>query len=1116
MKKIYSLFFLLLFMAAGVVQAQNVKWTINEDNWLKEITPGMNVVLKEGPNTQNWSTGGYLNSGSGDVLSILTEECVWQFEEAGTSNGATTYYLKNVANNKYLSAGDDGSTTTYTSSKSLAFEFTAKLAVADSEDYTEAVNSEREPDAAGNCFVLCSTTEQIYIGFGGNPSWWSYKDTNCWYVYEAISQEKTGKDMLDEILSIKFPNGVTSTLFPVGTTPGCISQAAYDALENAYNNAIGLYEQGNPNDDACRSAAEELQTALDNVNASVVPVTAGYYHIVGGPNADRGIYDNGGVKWTTDFTPVTTADLSKASYIWKLIPSDNEGYFYVQNFGTSKYIGTASSYSVMLSSTENPEQEWTFHPTSTSTKGGIFDVINLEAGEGSSMNTDPSKVIVFWSTGSGDNSFFKLVPVDEAIVNEMQDAVLQQRLNSNLEETYINGLETYNKGRNFTPSEDATPDDQYDLPGVLTWNENEDDPNIWTNAPEANEGSNGPAYLLLDGDLSTYFHSNWSGNPATVTDKHFLQVNLDEAIQNVTFKYTKRNNNGGAPKIWTIMTSDSKDGPWVDQGRYTVSYQYPTTFPNGTVKENSTGVQAIIFDKPYQYIRLVNEISDTNKSFFHLSELRIYEGAVYDINCPYEKVDAAVRAELEKQLAAAKAEIAAEQATQATIDALKAAIDAFNEVYPDTTVISSLFTEIESLLSAAVEDDTKIGYYATGSVAELQAATDAARTKVTDHMTFEEIQVVKEELRAAIATFNSKLNMPVEGTLYYIVSKTGSEAETAAVNNVLYAAGNEEANIRWGYYDRETGTPDYEDRLNAYWILEKNEDDSYSIRNVATGYYLGNQPKFNVQVLLSKEKSSVNLRFARLAGAFNIVMAEEVYANTQPGTNRLVTWNSAEGADNSAFAFEPATDKFAYYRDVTANQPQIITLPFEITGVPNYGYCYKVLGQKDRNVQLMEYGQDEMIPAGTPFVYLSPSEDDVIEIFNTTEAADALTYNFEPALHNGLQGVLEPTTLTAEGMGILNGASATVVATEVGNEYRVSANTGFFRAIPATEIDGDYTLTIDGEITGIKNATVVKNENVNVYTLSGVMVRKNVKAGNAANGLPKGIYIIGSKKVVVK
>ena len=52
--------------------------------------------------------------------------------------------------------------------------------------------------------------------------------------------------------------------------------------------------------------------------------------------------------------------------------------------------------------------------------------------------------------------------------------------------------------------------------------------------------------------------------------------------------------------------------------------------------------------------------------------------------------------------------------------------------------------------------------------------------------------------------------------------------------------------------------------------------------------------------------------------------------------------------------------------------------------------------------------------------------------------------------------------------------------------------------------------------TGIENIIGETDALVNVYTLQGILIKKDVKANEAIRELPAGLYIIGGKKVLVK
>ena len=56
---------------------------------------------------------------------------------------------------------------------------------------------------------------------------------------------------------------------------------------------------------------------------------------------------------------------------------------------------------------------------------------------------------------------------------------------------------------------------------------------------------------------------------------------------------------------------------------------------------------------------------------------------------------------------------------------------------------------------------------------------------------------------------------------------------------------------------------------------------------------------------------------------------------------------------------------------------------------------------------------------------------------------------------------------------------------------------------------------IEGTTTGIINNIYNKTENVDVYTIDGIK-RLSKASVNEINALPKGIYIINGKKIVIK
>ena len=86
----------------------------------------------------------------------------------------------------------------------------------------------------------------------------------------------------------------------------------------------------------------------------------------------------------------------------------------------------------------------------------------------------------------------------------------------------------------------------------------------------------------------------------------------------------------------------------------------------------------------------------------------------------------------------------------------------------------------------------------------------------------------------------------------------------------------------------------------------------------------------------------------------------------------------------------------------------------------------------------------------------------------------------------------------------------------------IGVNGAYFTGMSeAAEADGDATLELSKDVasllTGINAAKVeVLPSVVDVYSINGQVIRKGVKAAQAAKNLPAGVYVIGGKKVLVK
>ena len=318
-------------------------------------------------------------------------------------------------------------------------------------------------------------------------------------------------------------------------------------------------------------------------------------------------------------------------------------------------------------------------------------------------------------------------------------------------------------------------------------------------------------------------------------------------------------------------------------------------------------------------------------------------------------------------------------------------------------------------------------------------------------------------------------------------------------------------------------------------------EQKYAIQSLGTGQYWGpyrGQGASN-SPLMSNEQTPYNLYFYGM-GCFALQQegVEDPFDRIKAdGTEFVVLNYPANGDHQQAWKFDDVIENSGDMVNINwfpAKSTSIMTLPFDLTGnnalynlnseVATYAINSVVENEgaegDEPSYTLTLTAKDEFV-AGEPFVIETLAEPDangqqpLLFILPPAEA-DAIV-DTSAVDYNGLVGTLEGLTIKGQASlyfenSILN------VATDAG--YTIPGRSGYIDVTKVKDLGGsiDKTITINGVINNIKNVEIVDNESeiVDVYTIDGVLIKRNVKAAEATRNLAKGIYIVGKKKVLVK
>lgn len=1135
MKKIYSFIALMLLLFVGNAQAQT-SWDVDDQNGsVATIEEGKKYAFHCGFNP-GYGNNGYMHTAGGamNVPSTFTSAYIFEFIKVSEkeANGETfpVYILKNLGNGQYFKGGE------YTSKKSEAFRFTARKATArrfadgDSEDwyeYSTQVIDQEDLDEGQNdrqncrgaveagCWVFCSPEENSAIGYIGNGGTTGYADTRDWLIYEATEHQMTAYERLGYYYEMYCQNEVNEENYPIGTNPGYLdSQEYYNTLKAAYDAAVAAYANTGLSDDEYNQVTDALVAAFEGLNEHLVQVGAGYYMFIAQRTQDA-LRDSGSVTYAREWTAPESWTLANANVIWQVIPSGEEGKFYVKNFVTGKYLGAGPGTSAQFPLATDTVAKYTFEQV----QGKLF-VINQN---GKLMHCDGGYKAVTWNDRAAQGNWHIINKVDQGILDTLQTKVDSFQ---NAAKWAALVKEGHNILINSEFQTDCSFDGNFAAEGLVS--------EAFDNHGETSEGS---LANLFDKDFTSYYHTSWNADFED-GQNDWIDLDLGKEVQHFFIKIGRRPNTSYncAPLEFKLSTPelsfqqfDSHDTEWdkvlIDSA--TMSWDYSYTL-GGAEKAAHVAIYKVDLEEPVQYIRfeVLNTVASKDTTlqrrasgtpWWNASEFRVYENLGPDQFATF--IPEEVKNALVKAIAAAEAEIAAGQFNEATYTALEEAIEAYNEAYPNPDALAWALEQAHAYAGTAVEGDD-LGYFEAGAAADLESALAAVEAEVLAPESTEEELVVKpmsaddlkkyeEQVRDAVNAFFDKLHKPEAGKYYQITS--GSDNENINGAYVYAANADVEESAYWGY----ASDADADSRANTMWEVVDAGEGKFALKNVATGRYIYNPylhaeeddvPE-TTQINFSTTPEALTFSYAKVEGMFNLEFADGHYFNTDPAGN-IATWYDVDDI-NARFQFTEVEAPGLYTFDVQPNMLQVVSLPVDVAGVMvGELNAMKVLGQKDGMLQLQPYDDGEVIPAGTPFIVETRAEEASAASFPEW-ASDFATieYSYESKSQNGLWAAVLGATLPAN-VGIFSEHKIVLSDEE---EY-VAPGTGYVVAeVPTTEETGTHAVALpEGLANGIHNAVIVRN-NQAVYTINGVKVANTV---SDLKNLPKGVYIIGGKKVV--
>ena len=960
----------------------------------------------------------------------------------------------------------------------------------------------------------------------------------------------------------------------VGPNPGDNLGDATE-LNNVINEARTMYDEASASDEEVNAMVAKLAEAVKNFNEqdhSMRQIEDGYYYIV---STQDGFQEKGKIAMylpTTNYLSWKVLRKNNGQYLFNIKNLGDDTYS-IQGVESGRYASSNSANGIATTSEQTVPQKFAY-------SNGVWHVSNTVDNADYTLKTYKSETsgVININDGSNIKDWTLIRESNQAVIDSLIEASasirVREAMNGALQKAEPAYKAVFRYNSDHTDGLIKETNETSPLDGQI-WGTQVND--SYTSYAHLIDGDLNTCFQsswdsgtwgskVEEGQGQQWLQVDLRSNPVDNFEFYFGLREGDwgwkECWSNIDIYATNDANVASQEKF--------NDADWTHVGNYTDLTSYIK--PEGA-NMNSTGRYIYYpvrgLDQQYRYIRFVvrSTIVPQSCMMYTIGEFQVYKSELDEENSPYNYVEGLkpLVDELKTLIDAAKAKLNdGTEITQEEVDKLTELTKQVDELTPKTDPLDERIAAVREYVDKFADND-EWGDVSSDELITMQDAIDEADSYDHEKPIQSDISSRLEALNKAFAQFKSQQKMP-EVNQWYLISNMDQErpgydqdgdggtsnsiydrfcngnvilAPTTNATKDAYWSEWENA-IKWGGYNHADNSREDYIATDPYamWRLVKmdnvegEDEPCYAIQSRATGHYIGVYGNQSGTSGMSVEPVPYHITLAK-SGALFLTCADKVAnSNKIPlhadGRKILVTWSSSVNGP-STWTFEPVGEDIENLEiDVNNNEATIITLPYAYgadgdvspaTNKENGIMTYGIKGVSEDRSKLLLY-QKESFAAGEPMIVVAgeltndaDADKETIKMFLPL----ANDYSYDLVDANGLVGTFNYTFIPSN-VGLIKGDS--VISTEA-TEVAVFGQRGYINAAQVKNMEGvetALTLNLKGEfVNNINNAGVAtKPGKVNVYTVDGVLVKKNVKAANAKDGLKKGVYIIGKEKVLVK